>query len=880
MSQIPFSEAVKDVDKLTEEHALELVKVSEYMKNIIGIDRFRNQEFCNKAFSVNKSALRYIPEEFKTQEMCEEAVKWSGHCFAYVPDKLKTLQMCINAEKHSSRHMTEIPDRLLNAFFDSFSEEERNEKIECWEEKTERKYHHDFFDQAEASETEQDADQVADQDKNNAENVVPEETEASNDPKNTSEGDPWQSNNGSASFADDFSGKGTDTDGFTDDLGDTEPEVPTTEQTEAENQDDGPKNPESAADQEETELVRKLNEASQYEGRMSRLVRLCKEGGEKYSNLRQELMENISVMGELVQKARTLEDQDADFEKGVSKMYEERMKLLADPLCLELEKEPTGQDNKTKDEAEPQEETQKIPGEIMKEVQEAKGILENEPDDPSVITDLGRIPPDRRSAGVCLAMVSEDGLCLQDVPDKVLEGPDGEKIRMTAVTQNGLALEFIPENLRSGEICAAAIRQNGNALKFLNTGSFRNSDICLEAVRQDGLALQYVRPEEKTPDLCLLAYTGNHEAMEFIPENLRKHVLEAADSAGKEQSIIESLQNGEILLKDVGLINQTYEVCQAAVETDPMQLEYVMQNYLRPELCLMAVEKNGQALRYVPEDMRDSVICNAALTQNNDAWVWVPESLRDEDLYRTVVRNDCWNLQYVPDQYKTVVMCEDAVADNGLVLQFVGERLISPLLCLMAIHSNSEAVEYLPKDMDIETIRKKAVAQKGSALALISVRTKELCEAAVSNDGLALQFVPENLLSEDLILKAVTENGKALRFVPENLRTEGICKEAVKSSADALQYVPEDIRDQDLCYSAVSRNGLMLRFVPENLRTPEMCISAVTRNALASQYVPENLVYYVESFYSLNSGRLKYWENKATEEKNVKNSAYEMTSAS
>lgn len=335
MSQIPFSEAVKDVDKLTEEHALELVKISEYMKDIMCIDRFRNQEFCNKAFSVNRSALRYIPEEFKTQEMCEEAVEWSGHCFAYVPDKLKTLQMCINAEKHSSSHMAEIPDRLLNAFFDSFSEEERSEKIECWEEKTERKYHHDFFAQAEKPESGTDEVQANVSDMNNSENDMSEEAD---NPENTPESEEWTSENATASDADGFSGDGANEEVLSDAFEDTEPDVPNTDRTAAENQDDEPGNSESNADQGETELVRKLNEASQYDGRLSRLVRLCKEGGEKYSNLRQDLLENIAVMGELVQKARTLEDQDADFEKDVSEMYEARMKLLADLPSFESAK--------------------------------------------------------------------------------------------------------------------------------------------------------------------------------------------------------------------------------------------------------------------------------------------------------------------------------------------------------------------------------------------------------------------------------------------------------------------------------------------------------------------------------------------------------------
>jgi hypothetical protein len=67
----------------------------------------------------------------------------------------------------------------------------------------------------------------------------------------------------------------------------------------------------------------------------------------------------------------------------------------------------------------------------------------------------------------------------------------GPKLCLSAVRQNGLALEFLPLNLVSYEICMEAVKQNGLALEFV-PGEMKNPKICMEAVKQNGLALEFV----------------------------------------------------------------------------------------------------------------------------------------------------------------------------------------------------------------------------------------------------------------------------------------------------------------------------------------------------------------------------------------------------
>jgi len=96
-------------------------------------------------------------------------------------------------------------------------------------------------------------------------------------------------------------------------------------------------------------------------------------------------------------------------------------------------------------------------------------------------------------------------------------------------------------------------------------------------------------------------------------------------------------------------------------------------------------------------------------------------------------------------------------------------------------------------------------------------------------------------------LTAVRQDGMTLEYVPENLKTAELCLEAVKQDGTALQYVPLELRTAKLCLEAVDQQyGMALQYVPENLKTVELCLKAAKRmfekvlvNFLA---VPEELL--------------------------------------
>ncbi|CAE7628535.1 unnamed protein product, partial [Symbiodinium pilosum] len=119
-----------------------------------------------------------------------------------------------------------------------------------------------------------------------------------------------------------------------------------------------------------------------------------------------------------------------------------------------------------------------------------------------------------KDATFMLPIVEMDGLKLQFVKKATPE------LIMTAVKQNGLALEFVSSVLRSQPVVMAAVAQNGHALRF--AGKFRNQEeVVLSAVEQDPHALKHVTAK----DLARSAVKTHPHALKFA----RSEFLNDAD---------------------------------------------------------------------------------------------------------------------------------------------------------------------------------------------------------------------------------------------------------------------------------------------------------------------------------------------------------------
>ena len=105
-------------------------------------------------------------------------------------------------------------------------------------------------------------------------------------------------------------------------------------------------------------------------------------------------------------------------------------------------------------------------------------------------------------------------------------------------------------------------------------------------------------------------------------------------------------------------------------------------------------------------------------------------------------------------------------------------------------------------------------------LALESVRDKnsDISNIAVCNNGLALKFVPEKIITSDMCMTAIQNNGLALEFVPVEFKNSDICMTAIQNNGLALKFVSIEFINSDICTTAIQNNILALEFVPKNIQ--------------------------------------------------------------
>jgi hypothetical protein len=146
------------------------------------------------------------------------------------------------------------------------------------------------------------------------------------------------------------------------------------------------------------------------------------------------------------------------------------------------------------------------------------------------------------------------------------------------------------------------------------------------------------------------------------------------------------------------------------------------------------------------------------------------------------------------------------------------------------VKSNGLQLQYITNPS--AAVCRAAVSQNGMALQFVPVvhQICELTHRALQQNGLALQYVNPQLMSNDLItqslhLTAVRQNGMALQYVKaaaysDNCIPEIVYLTALKQNGRMLYLIP---RPTDAMYlTAVKQCPRIFRFIPPRFRTSEL----------------------------------------------------------
>ncbi len=185
----------------------------------------------------------------------------------------------------------------------------------------------------------------------------------------------------------------------------------------------------------------------------------------------------------------------------------------------------------------------------------------------------------------------------------------------------------------------------------------------LEAVKEDGMALHFVPEPLRTEALCLEAVKQNGLALRFVPLALRTEaVCLAALAHGRVADYAPAAA-----YVPVRLLAESATVCEAAVRQYGLLLKRVPEALRTTAICAAAVRQNGLALRWVPEDMKTPEICADAVCSSGWAVKHVPADLLTEDLCLVAARDaGAEALELMPHEMVTRRICGAVAARDGI----------------------------------------------------------------------------------------------------------------------------------------------------------------------------------------------------------------------
>jgi hypothetical protein len=279
-------------------------------------------------------------------------------------------------------------------------------------------------------------------------------------------------------------------------------------------------------------------------------------------------------------------------------------------------------------------------------------------------------------------------------------------------------------------------------------------------------------------------------------------------------------------------------------------LKHIPENKRTFDFCLAAMEGGG-CISDVPETVMTHDLCMVYLKKKlklhkgkrqDNLIDLIPQSMCTPKLYDEAVKVNGWVLEHIPKEKRTPAICMAAVQQNPAMLHAVpNSERNNFLLCKTAVQGCGGRLLFVPKALIIEhpELCMLAVSQDGAALNYVpdSMRDPKICEVAVKQNGLAIQYVPKELLTPALYLAAVQQNGKVLKEIPLNMRSPEILLAAVEQFPELLNDIPSEQRTFEMYVAAVEQDALFLEKISDDAMKERVINHVTVESILASNYL-------------------------------------------
>lgn len=235
-----------------------------------------------------------------------------------------------------------------------------------------------------------------------------------------------------------------------------------------------------------------------------------------------------------------------------------------------------------------------------------------------------------------------------------------------------MSLEFIPDEVKTYEMCKSAIILRPLELRFVPEW-YKTKEICEIAVRKCGRTIIYVPEKLRTLNLCYTAYRTDKFDIKIFSEDMCT-MIEVLGMiwTGYPRYRYEIYRLPEKL--------KTYEFFTEACRISDDAMLYVPKHLLTYKFCLDMVEINCDTLKYVPHELRTYYMCLKALSVGKTYSAIinaVPKKIITTKLFMDLygIRKD-YPLKQIPEDILTYELCIKAIKNNPSDIHHVPKKFM------------------------------------------------------------------------------------------------------------------------------------------------------------------------------------------------------------
>lgn len=386
---------------------------------------------------------------------------------------------------------------------------------------------------------------------------------------------------------------------------------------------------------------------------------------------------------------------------------------------------------------------------------------------------INELPPTIiNNAEFMVKQILEGYITLADIPEKY---KNLTFIRRGIAKTPSIYARFGPEIRDNFDITMIAVNLEGNYLQYASDRLKANEEICRKAIESNGYAIQHCYEEFRMrPDMCTTAIETTGIAYKFIPSEIKLHY--EISRLAIEMDILNAKYLPPVFYDDIDFIS------------NPMWIKRNIVKYLPTESKLLAnIEFLGKVIEINPQSVIASLQQEAIeplrpkitsmLSTHSNLFTLGSSALRGDLEFAILVLNQKKYIYHAISSplNENILVIEVALRNDPFLFPSLPQHIRNKheviMLAMLLLGKNLQHIQFEQK-------------------------TKDICLAAVSNYGRALQYVPRALKLNSQILHAALKNdGDALRFPHKSTKNSRIfarLSEHRHLASDRLQFSVSD----------------------------------------------------------------------------------------